>query len=124
MICKECGAYNPDHAAFCKVCAANLKEQQDMPEKAEELAPEQEAPKPEKGSVQAPDFSARKNSAFAPMAKEAAEEAQEEAEAEETEPEQEAPNAESRRRRRGRGRGCEARPQVFPLWPRQGRLKR
>lgn len=27
MICKECGAYNPDHANFCKVCAANLKEQ-------------------------------------------------------------------------------------------------
>ena len=26
MICKECGAYNPDHATYCKVCAANLKE--------------------------------------------------------------------------------------------------
>ena len=26
MICKECGAYNPDHASFCKVCAASLKE--------------------------------------------------------------------------------------------------
>lgn len=26
MICKECGAYNPDHATFCKVCAASLKE--------------------------------------------------------------------------------------------------
>lgn len=25
MICKECGAYNSDHATFCKVCAANLK---------------------------------------------------------------------------------------------------
>ncbi len=25
MICKECGAYNPDHAEFCKVCAASLK---------------------------------------------------------------------------------------------------
>ena len=25
MICKECGAYNPDHATYCKVCAANLK---------------------------------------------------------------------------------------------------
>ena len=24
MICKECGAYNPDHATYCKVCAANL----------------------------------------------------------------------------------------------------
>ncbi len=26
MICKECGAYNPDHASFCKVCAASLKD--------------------------------------------------------------------------------------------------
>lgn len=26
MICKECGAYNPDHATYCKVCAASLKE--------------------------------------------------------------------------------------------------
>lgn len=26
MICKECGAYNPDHATYCKVCAANLKD--------------------------------------------------------------------------------------------------
>ncbi len=34
MICKECGAYNPDHATFCKVCAANLKG---------ETAPEQPA---------------------------------------------------------------------------------
>ena len=28
MICKECGAYNPDHATYCKVCAANLKGEQ------------------------------------------------------------------------------------------------
>ena len=26
MICKECGAYNPDHATYCKVCAVNLKD--------------------------------------------------------------------------------------------------
>ena len=26
MICKECGAYNPNHAAYCKVCAVRLKE--------------------------------------------------------------------------------------------------
>ena len=32
MICKKCGAYNPDHATFCKVCAANLKEQPDVDE--------------------------------------------------------------------------------------------
>ena len=25
MICKECGAYNSDHASYCKVCAAALK---------------------------------------------------------------------------------------------------
>ena len=29
MICKECGAYNPDHATYCKVCAANLKDNSD-----------------------------------------------------------------------------------------------
>lgn len=34
MICKECGAYNPDHATYCKVCAANLKE--DVSEAARE----------------------------------------------------------------------------------------
>ena len=39
MICKECGAYNPDHATYCKVCAANLKG--DPAPKADE-APEQE----------------------------------------------------------------------------------
>lgn len=93
MICKECGAYNPDHAAFCKVCAANLKEQQDLPETAEELDREPEAPRPEKGSVQAPDFSARKNSAFTPLGKEAKEAEEAEVEVEETEPEQEAPTA-------------------------------
>lgn len=27
MICKECGAYNPDHATYCKVCAAKLKDE-------------------------------------------------------------------------------------------------
>ena len=32
MICKKCGAYNPDHATFCKVCAANLKEQPEVDE--------------------------------------------------------------------------------------------
>lgn len=42
MICKECGAYNPDHATYCKVCAANLKgepevEAPEMP--AEDLQP-------------------------------------------------------------------------------------
>ena len=35
MICKKCGAYNPDHATFCKVCAANLKEQPDVDEEKE-----------------------------------------------------------------------------------------
>ena len=41
MICKECGAYNPDHATYCKVCAANLKGES-APEKVE--APEEEQP--------------------------------------------------------------------------------
>ena len=42
MICKECGAYNPDHANFCKVCAANLKEQ-DTAVSQDNAAPEAEA---------------------------------------------------------------------------------
>ena len=41
MICKECGAYNPDHATYCKVCAANLKGDT-VPEKTE--MPEEEQP--------------------------------------------------------------------------------
>jgi hypothetical protein len=38
MICKECGAYNPDHATFCKVCAASLKP--DAAPKASEEQPQ------------------------------------------------------------------------------------
>ena len=60
MICKKCGAYNPDHATFCKVCAANLKEQPDVDEEkvvdAEEVAEEELRPK--RGHVKAPDFAA------------------------------------------------------------------
>ena len=39
MICKECGAYNPDHATYCKVCAANLKGE---PEVETPAAPEED----------------------------------------------------------------------------------
>lgn len=40
MICKECGAYNPDHASYCKVCAANLKENsQNVPTEPEDSEP-------------------------------------------------------------------------------------
>ena len=60
MICKKCGAYNPDHATFCKVCAANLKEQPDVDEAkvsdAEEVV--EEELRPRRGNVKAPDFSA------------------------------------------------------------------
>lgn len=45
MICKECGAYNPDHATYCKVCAASLK---DEPEAAAPVASDPvTAPEPE-----------------------------------------------------------------------------
>jgi hypothetical protein len=44
MICKECGAYNPDHATYCKVCAANLKGEP-APEKAEAPVEEQQPTK-------------------------------------------------------------------------------
>ena len=50
MICKECGAYNPDHANFCKVCAANLKGQ-DAPAPQE---PETDAAPQEQEAVPAP----------------------------------------------------------------------
>ncbi len=39
MICKECGAYNPDHATFCKVCAASLK-----PDAAPKASEEEQQP--------------------------------------------------------------------------------
>ncbi len=60
MICKKCGAYNPDHATFCKVCAANLKEQPDVDEEKvidEEEVPEEEF-RPKRGNVKVPNFSA------------------------------------------------------------------
>lgn len=41
MICKECGAYNPDHAEFCKVCAASLK---GKPADSEPVAEPEEKP--------------------------------------------------------------------------------
>ena len=67
MICKKCGAYNPDHATFCKVCAANLKEQPVADAEAEATDVEEtvkEDFRPKRGTVQAPDFSSRHASAF------------------------------------------------------------
>ena len=68
MICKKCGAYNPDHATFCKVCAANLKDQTDTDEAVraveEEETVDQEF-RPKRGNVKAPDFSsARRSESF------------------------------------------------------------
>ena len=59
MICKKCGAYNPDHATFCKVCAANLKDQAEADdaapvEEAEEVV--EEKVRPRRGNVKFPDF--------------------------------------------------------------------
>ena len=68
MICKKCGAYNPDHATFCKVCAANLKEQSDADDAVQVTEAEEVAEKefrPRQGSVKAPDFSsARRAGSF------------------------------------------------------------
>ena len=67
MICKKCGAYNPDHATFCKVCAANLREQPEVDAEAEATDVEEtveENFRPKRGNVQAPDFSARRAGAF------------------------------------------------------------
>ena len=71
MICKKCGAYNPDHATFCKVCAANLKDQTDTDEATQVTDAEEAVEKelrPKRGNVKAPDFSAarRANSFKAP----------------------------------------------------------
>jgi|GEM_PF-1912322 len=67
MICKKCGAYNPDHATFCKVCAANLKEQPETDAPEEVAAVEEtveESFRPKRGNIQAPDFSSRRSAAF------------------------------------------------------------
>lgn len=84
MICKKCGAYNPDHATFCKVCAANLKEQPDVDEakvtEAEEVV--EEELRPRRGNVKAPDFSAARRAGTFKAAKKA-EEPDEEEDAEE-----------------------------------------
>ena len=61
MICKKCGAYKPDHATFCKVCAANLKDQTDADEAVQAADAEEVVEKelrPRRGNVKAPDFSA------------------------------------------------------------------
>lgn len=57
MICKECGAYNPDHANFCKVCAANLKEQDT------DLSRGAVAPESEEEQAKVPSFQPRVNRA-------------------------------------------------------------
>ena len=66
MICKKCGAYNPDHATFCKVCAANLKDQTEADDAAQVNEVEEVAEKeyrPRRGTVKAPDFSAARRAA-------------------------------------------------------------
>ena len=72
MICKKCGAYNPDHATFCKVCAANLKDQTDTDENAQVTDSEEveKELRPRRGNVKAPDFAAaRRSSSFKPVPK-------------------------------------------------------
>ena len=68
MICKKCGAYNPDHATFCKVCAANLKDQTDTDEAVQAVEEEETVDqefRPKRGNVKAPDFSsARRSESF------------------------------------------------------------
>ncbi|MDO4564135.1 MAG: hypothetical protein Q4C04_00785 [Clostridia bacterium] len=60
MICKECGAYNPDHASYCKVCAANLKEgtQGGAPQAASGRYPAMDDTRPSRGFVRPPIWSA------------------------------------------------------------------
>lgn len=64
MICKECGAYNPDHASYCKVCAANLKENSQNKSTAsepEERYPSMDDSRPARGFVRPPVWSASQN---------------------------------------------------------------
>ena len=73
MICKKCGAYNPDHATYCKVCAASLKDQAGADEATEVEEVEEaveEKVRPRQGNVKAPDFSAaRRDAGFKPAPK-------------------------------------------------------
>ena len=91
MICKKCGAYNPDHATFCKVCAANLKDQTNTEEAVEVNEAEEAVEKefrPRRGNVVAPDYaSARRSNSFkaAEKAKEPDEDEVEDEELEEEE---------------------------------------
>ena len=79
MICKECGAYNPDHATFCKVCAASLKE--DTAPK-----PVEEEPQPTKRFSRPSWMAAEHAEPVKEDVKEAAETVDEAAEAEAEEP--------------------------------------
>ena len=91
MICKKCGAYNPDHATFCKVCAANLKDQTDSEDTASVVEEDEVMEKefrPKRGNVKAPDFSsARRVNSFKAASKneEPVEEAEDEEDPEEEE---------------------------------------
>ena len=91
MICKKCGAYNPDHATFCKVCAANLKEQPDADEAkvsdAEEVV--EEELRPRRGNVKAPDFSAARRAGTFKAAQKVEEPEEEDVDEEEPDEEEE-----------------------------------
>ena len=97
MICKKCGAYNPDHATFCKVCAANLKDQTDSEGSASVVEEDEVIEKefrPKRGNVKAPDFSsARRINSFKAASKveEVADEAEDEVDSKEEEEEETAP---------------------------------
>ena len=94
MICKKCGAYNPDHATYCKVCAASLKDQDGaeeavQTEEVEEAA--EEKVRPRRGNVKAPDFAAMRRDSFkvAPKAEEPADDEDEDEEEDELDEEEE-----------------------------------
>ncbi|MBR4905819.1 MAG: hypothetical protein IKZ44_03110 [Clostridia bacterium] len=76
MICKECGAYNPDHATYCKVCAASLRD---------DAAPKsvEEEPQPTKRFSRPSWMAAEQSEPVKQVAKEAVESVEEVAEPEE-----------------------------------------
>lgn len=88
MICKKCGAYNPDHATYCKVCAASLKEQTDADDAVQATETEEAAEnefRPRRGNVKMPDFSSVRRAGSFKAAQDAMESAKEDDEDEKEE---------------------------------------
>lgn len=63
MICKECGAFNPDHASYCKVCAAKLKDDVETETSPVETNETTEHARPTRGFASTPVWAKTRQSA-------------------------------------------------------------